>query len=1064
MDEQREEKQTNYKEYWNKTKQYANTATVFAKKHTVLLTLLVVLLLQFMPNQGGAYPWGGIWLRAQADNLQIANNIAASSVDNFVRQQASIIVSQQYPNLPDENRQKLINDVTKKILNDQKSDLDAQRSRLAQEVRDHYQYEEGGRKFTYMPDIDPYFYLRYARNIVEKGHVYDTLKDGRNWDDHMSAPFGTTVENSWHPYVMVFVYWGYKLFDSTIPLMEAAAYHPLVIIFLSLIFLFLLTRRIAGNLAAFVSVTLLSLLPSVLGRTNWGHPDTDSYNIFFPVLTFFLMVEALYAESFKKRVLLSVLAGISAALYVKFWSGWWYVFDFILGALLIALVFELILTARNGWSAVKNDQHIRKFATMIVILLVVSAVFSAFFGSFGSFKHGLLQGAISFTNIKDASLTTLWPNVFTTVAELNASSLSGVVDSAGGLLIFFFGLLGVMLLLFKSRHESKFEAPYDFIWPVLLVLIFIGVRNSWLTFIILVGLVVGLLLLHKKFRQRDHNIVLGVLLALWFAGTAYAGIKGVRFGMLIGPAVSVAFGVAAGELYKMLAPFAENLKIKKAVTGLIVLALFMFFIIGPSNNHLIRNAYAISAQDIPIVNDAWYNVLTKIKQESKPDAIINSWWDFGHHFKYFSDRRVTFDGASQNAPQAHWVGKVLQTSSEDEAIAILRMLDCGGNSAYDVFYNKTKDPITSISSVREIIMLDKEEAAQYSSERGVPEVVQYTHCDPPENYFIASEDMVSKSQVWSHFGLWDFKRAEVWLKWRLVDSETAIPEMMSRFNWSKETAAQVYQEAVDIANSDNAENLANQWISPWLSYINSPQTCARSNNLINCGSISINLTAKTAQAPVPGGMAFAGELAMYNKKGDVSRTKLSGGNEQLVVVIWPQGSDTLGMAQFKDLSESMFTRLFFMNGIGLEHFKPFAEDRQLFSGKVSVWKVDWNGGEKYIPSDTLPKTNITSGTLVHLNYIGWLDNETVFDSNILDWREKNISKDTSFAEVKTIPLEFKYGEPGLIPGFTKQIEGMKPGEERIIVVPPEEAYGTDPSKHPLGNQTLHFKIRVESVE
>jgi len=52
----------------------------------------------------------------------------------------------------------------------------------------------------------------------------------------------------------------------------------------------------------------------------------------------------------------------------------------------------------------------------------------------------------------------------------------------------------------------------------------------------------------------------------------------------------------------------------------------------------------------------------------------------------------------------------------------------------------------------------------------------------------------------------------------------------------------------------------------------------------------------------------------------------------------------------------------------------------------------------------------------------------------------------------------------LIPGFESRIQGMKAGETKTITIPPEEAYGTDPAKHKLGNKTLHFKFRIESVE
>ncbi len=175
----------------------------FVKKHPVLFTLLLVLFLQFIPNGAGSYPWGGIWMRMQSKELHFADSAAASSVENYVNQQASALAAQQYPNLPEANRQKVIEDLKKKVKEEAKDQLASEKNRLAQEIRNHYSYEVDGRTFNYMPDIDPYYYLRYARNIVEKGHSYDVLNDGVPWDNHMIAPIGTVSDPSWHPYVLV---------------------------------------------------------------------------------------------------------------------------------------------------------------------------------------------------------------------------------------------------------------------------------------------------------------------------------------------------------------------------------------------------------------------------------------------------------------------------------------------------------------------------------------------------------------------------------------------------------------------------------------------------------------------------------------------------------------------------------------------------------------------------------------------------------------------------------------------------------------------------------------------
>ncbi len=989
-----------------------NNAWSFAQKHALVLTLLLVVILQFIPNNDGGLPWGGMWMRMKVQDLSIADHAAESSVENFLQQRASEVAQKQYPNLPEANRQKVVEELKEKIRKDNKDELERERKKLVDQIRDEYTYDADGRKFVYMPDIDPYYFLRYARNILEKGHYYDVLKDGQPWDNHMIAPVGSLAWQTWHPLVLAWMYRINSIFDPHVTLMQAATYFPIVFMTLSLVFVFLIAQRLSGNIGGFFAATLLALLPSVIGRTPWGHADTDAYNIFFPLLAAWLLFIALSSKSTKRQSIFGALAGIAVGVYSNFWSGWWYVFNFIGAALAVAILVDIVYHRKGFW----QHGNTRKFVLIGLSIIIATAVVSSLTVGWDSFAYGAFKAAIGYTSIKEAALPSLWPNVLTTVAELSPASLGEVISLSGGSLIFIISALGVLLLLLR-KENGKFDLTYS------------------------------------------------SLLVIWFLGTVYMSLKGTRFVLLLAPALAVAFGVGVGLLYKRLSSFAERqLNLNKVVAGVLIVVIVGIIIVNPvkAGSHMVRDAYASVTNDVPIMNDAWWNSLTKIKESSQPDAIINSWWDFGHHFKFVADRAVTFDGASQGLPQAHWIGRVLQTSDEKEAVAILRMLDCGANMAFDVALNKTNDPLASVKLVKEIIMQDKEKAVQTAEAAGIPDVVKFTHCDPPEDYFIASGDMVGKSGVWSHFGLWSFERAEVWQKWRLVSESEAVPKMAERFGMSEQDAKSLYNSALTLSS----EEAANQWISPWPGYVQSDSSsCSRDKDLVMCGSsVAVNLTDKRGEVRLPQGVAVAGKLIVYSRDGGKAEMVEEGGNKELTIIMWPSGDGMSAIPAYSDVADSMFTRLYFMQGFGLKYFKPFSAEHQLTGGDVFVYKLDWAGKETNIPEALMPKDKVEPGARVLVNYIGWLDDGSVFDSSIPGWKELNVSPDSSFDDFGAKPMPFVAGKKMVVPGFESRIQGMKAGETKTITIPPEEAYGTDPGKHPLGGKTLHFKLRIESVE
>lgn len=86
------------------------------------------------------------------------------------------------------------------------------------------------------------------------------------------------------------------------------------------------------------------------------------------------------------------------------------------------------------------------------------------------------------------------------------------------------------------------------------------------------------------------------------------------------------------------------------------------------------------------LNKAWINALDWIKNNTREDALIVSWWDYGYWITVNTGRKTVADGATLNETQIRALARVL-TGDEGEANFILRNLfQAEPNNTYIVFY------------------------------------------------------------------------------------------------------------------------------------------------------------------------------------------------------------------------------------------------------------------------------------------------------------------------------------------------------------------------------------------
>jgi FKBP-type peptidyl-prolyl cis-trans isomerase len=93
-----------------------------------------------------------------------------------------------------------------------------------------------------------------------------------------------------------------------------------------------------------------------------------------------------------------------------------------------------------------------------------------------------------------------------------------------------------------------------------------------------------------------------------------------------------------------------------------------------------------------------------------------------------------------------------------------------------------------------------------------------------------------------------------------------------------------------------------------------------------------------------------------------------------------------------------------------------------------------------------------AGDTLVMNYTGRLENGTIFDSNILP----------EFNHVA--PFEFVLGAGQVIQGWDEGLLGMKIGEKKTLVIPPEKGYGDRAISVIPANSTLIFEVELVDIK
>lgn len=829
----------------------------------------------------------GVYFRFYPVLLPSLNIIATQEVYDGERAVIKKVIHEKYPDLPAQTEAKMTQQVFKENLKTSGDDIRAKISRRTTELKNHFRDAQGR---VYLNGIDSYYWFRLLENLLQKGHIGDREVHGVEYDDLIGAPIDAATKKNVHLWLGFIFYKIASLFHKDIPLREALFYLPIFLSCVIAIFSFYVARRLGANdLGAFFASIAINLSPFLMIRSVGEWFDTDIYNVLFPLLVFGTFLYAFENRNIIQRIFFSAFSAAFLACYASTWKGWWFIFDImILSGLLFILNKKLSQSEEN-----EEPGILKVHAWSIGFFFIFSTFFVIALNGFSVWKDFIAE-PLRLSTILKVTTSTMWPNVYWTVAELGSAKPFEIASSLGGFFVFLTSLLG-------------------------LVYIFLFERAS-----------------------RDNRYGFGLFcLVLWIVSTFYSAVEALRFVLLLVVPMGLAFGLTISKLYHLIEKVLPRYLNRS--WALMVRAAVVFIFCA----YLISDVATIHAKLMPMLpqmNTYWHQALIKIKNETPKDAIINSWWDFGHWFKAIAQRRVLFDGMTQNTPYAYWMAQTLLTDNEDQAIGILRMINTSDNKAADLLL--VKGGIVAANAVNMILkasLLKKEAARTYVRSYVSQEKVELllTYLFPkelPPVYFIVSYDMLSKIGPISYIGNWDFKKVDMWSKKDRLSKVNFLTYLIKKYGTTgEETQRQLFEISL------LGEQEAKKWFSRVWGYSSGLTASTRDGKLLFFeNGLVVNqenhhayvVSEYAAKRGYPRSLIFM-------EDGQLKEIPQKGANLSFSALLIKDGDSYKSILLDTALAKSMLVRLYLLKGEGLEYFKLYHKEEDDQGNAIYVYRIQW---------------------------------------------------------------------------------------------------------------------------
>uniref|UniRef100_A0A5K4F9E4 Dolichyl-diphosphooligosaccharide--protein glycosyltransferase subunit STT3A n=1 Tax=Schistosoma mansoni TaxID=6183 RepID=A0A5K4F9E4_SCHMA len=550
-------------------------------------------------------------------------------------------------------------------------------------------------------EFDPYFNYRTTRFMTDNGFY-----QFHDWFDDMAwYPLGRIIGGTIYPGLMMtssFIYSLLHAINVTMDIRNVCVFlAPLFSSFTTLA-TFLLTSEIQDTSSGLIAAALVAIVPGYISRSVAGSYDNEGIAIFCMIFTFYLWIKAV-----KTGYLFWACACSLAYFYmVSSWGGYVFLINIIPIHVLI-----LMLTGRFSsrvYSAYSTVYVLGTILSMQISFVGFSPVISSeHIGAFGVF--GLCQLFSFYTYLRG----TLSSEQLSTVLRVFGLSLFGIALIGGSVL----SATG-KISPWTGRFYSLLDPTYAKNHIPIIASVAEHQPTAWSCYyfdlhFLTVMFPVGLYYCFRKLTDASIFAIIYGITSVYFSGVM------VRLILVLAPIMCILGAIGVSGILKSFsvnlnAPDSQSTKTPSKLTAangypsipnsnklyknavqdstypfkntvasfMVLLMLFLLILFTRHCIWVISSSYSHPSIVLETVDsfgnrhilDDYREAYYWLRENTKADAKIMSWWDYGYQITAIANRTVLVDNNTWNNTHIGRVGQAM-ASSEEEAYEIMKELD-----------------------------------------------------------------------------------------------------------------------------------------------------------------------------------------------------------------------------------------------------------------------------------------------------------------------------------------------------------------------------------------------------